>query len=104
MNARPTWESRPSPLEEFEESHNRACELVEEGRLEEAIAEFTKALSADPRDASDYRNRGILYAKLGDIERATIDLGMARFLTVDPRLRAELGEIIERLKEEAAED
>jgi tetratricopeptide (TPR) repeat protein len=49
--------------------HNRiGTELLKAGKLEEAVAEFKKALEADPIHAGAYNNLGVAYERLGHEE------------------------------------
>ncbi len=53
------------------EKHNDAgFELFQQGRLEEAVAEFTKAIQVDPNFGVAYHNRGAAYGRLGQHPRA----------------------------------
>jgi Flp pilus assembly protein TadD/lysophospholipase L1-like esterase len=46
--------------------HNRiGTELLKAGKLEEAVAEFSKAIDADPSHAGAHNNLGIAYERLG---------------------------------------
>jgi tetratricopeptide (TPR) repeat protein len=42
--------------------HDRGCALIAEGRLQDAIDEFTQAIAMDPNDAGFYYNRGYVYS------------------------------------------
>ena len=57
-------------LSEAEQHYNAGVELQEQGRLEEAIAEYDEAIRLDPQDADVYNNRGIAYDELGQLQRA----------------------------------
>ena len=56
--------------------HNRGVELAEQGRWEEAIVEFDKAIELDG-DPLSYMARGITYGALDDFDRALADLHKA---------------------------
>lgn len=60
-------------LSEAEEHYNAGVELQEQGRLEEAIAEYDEAIRLDPQDAVVYYNRGFAYDDLGQHQRAIQD-------------------------------
>jgi tetratricopeptide (TPR) repeat protein len=47
--------------------------LYQKGRLDQAIAEFNKAIELNPRDAEAYNYRGSAYLKKGQIDRAISD-------------------------------
>ena len=65
-------------------AHNsRAKTLFELGRIETAIADYTKVIDFDPTYADAYVNRGAAYAKLGQRELALADLNRA--LTLQPK-------------------
>ena len=46
----------------------RGIAFYHSGDLEQAIADFTKAIELDPDDAKAYNNRGVAYRKTGDLE------------------------------------
>src|SRR5262249_53256550 len=46
-------------------------------RYTEAIAAYTRAIEAAPRDASAYKHRGLAHAKLGHVQQAYEDLNKA---------------------------
>ena len=48
-----------------------------------AIADYTRAIEIDPRDAVAYNNRGIAYRAKGDNDRAIADLAAAMRLVVE---------------------
>ena len=64
-------------LGEAEQHYNAGAELKEEGRLEEAIAEFTEAIRLDPDFALAYSSRGYLYVETGRYDQAIEDLDEA---------------------------
>ena len=57
--------------------------LQEEGKLQEAIAEFDEAVRIDPQLASAYSFRGTAHGLLGEYERAMVDLNEA--IRLDPQ-------------------
>ena len=61
-------------LSEAEEHHNAGADLQEQGRLEEAIAEYDEAIRLDPQYSAAYNNRGAAYLDLGWHRRAIEDL------------------------------
>ena len=64
------------------ESHNSdGVKYFEEGRFEDAIAEYDEALRLDSQYAVAYYNRGAAYFTLGQFERAIEDYGEAIRLT-----------------------
>jgi tetratricopeptide (TPR) repeat protein len=52
------------------------------GDYDKAIADYTRAIEIDPRDAVAYENRGIAYTSKGDIDRAVADFTQA--ISIDP--------------------
>ena len=60
-------------LSEAGQHHNAGVELQEQGRLEEAIAEYDEAIHLDPKYALAYSNRGSAYGDLGQHQRAIRD-------------------------------
>ena len=52
-------------------------------RYPEAIAAYTQAIETAPRDARAYKNRGLAYARLGDVQQAYEDLNKA--IALDPQ-------------------
>ena len=55
-----------------------------QGRLDEAVARYTRAINLDPTLAQAYSNRGSTYLNLGEPEKAIADLDEA--LTLNPNL------------------
>ncbi len=62
----------------------RAIAYAKLGRLEEALQDFTSAISLDPTSASLYYNRGTAYAKRGSFSEAIDDLSKAISLSTEP--------------------
>jgi len=50
---------------------------VEQGNLDQAIIDYTKAIDIDPNLSKAYDNRGVAYAKEGSLPRAIADFTMA---------------------------
>ena len=48
----------------------RGFDNYKAGKYDEAIKDFDEAIHLDPEDASNYRNRGIVYSKKGDPAKA----------------------------------
>jgi tetratricopeptide (TPR) repeat protein len=61
---------------------DRGCNLDDEGKYDEAITEFSKAIELDPNYELAYYDRGTVYHKIGQYELAIDDFSMA--LEVDP--------------------
>ena len=58
--------------------HNMlGIEKADNGEYEDAINEFTKALSQNPNDANAYFSRATLKVRIGDIEGARRDFKMS---------------------------
>jgi tetratricopeptide (TPR) repeat protein len=74
-------ESKPSPPEKLDinasiksiQHQNAASKLRKEGKYKEAIEEYNKALSIDPKFALAYTGRGVAYHILGQHESAIED-------------------------------
>jgi len=62
---------------------NRGYELSQKGQDDQAIADFTKALEINPRDAAAYNNRGVAYSHQGQMDRALAEFTKA--LEINPR-------------------
>ena len=58
----PSPSARPSKAETY---NARGVELAQAGNVEEAIAEFRRALSADPKNFKAHNNLGVLYKQKG---------------------------------------
>ena len=69
-------------LSEAEKHYNAGAELQEQGRLEEAIAEYDQAIRLDPQYVLAYFNRGVAYHGLGEFQQAVEDLDEA--IRLDP--------------------
>ena len=61
-----------------------AVRLQQQGKLQEAIAEYTAAISLDPSLAQAYNNRGAVYMDMGQPETAILDYNQA--ISLDPTL------------------
>jgi tetratricopeptide (TPR) repeat protein len=58
--------------------------LVLEGKYNEAIINFNKAIELDPKDAVAYNNRGVAYGELGNYEQEITDCSKA--IEINPKL------------------
>ena len=81
-----------------EEHFRKGMELDDEGRWQEAIAEFDKAISLNPNHVDALAQRGYAYAELGEANRAIADLEKAIALTRDPDTIADLEADIKKLR------
>lgn len=84
---KPTPTPTPTPLlgqesEEWIEYFNQGNALYREGRYDEAIAKYTKAIELNPREAVIYVNRGSAYIKLDQYDLALADLNKS--IELDP--------------------
>ena len=61
----------------------KGVELAQQKQYDAAIAEFTKAIEANPKDARGYTNRGFAYRASGKIAEALADFTKA--IEVDPK-------------------
>ncbi len=64
-------------VSESESHYNAGAELHEQGRWEEAIAEYNKAIELDPNLAIVYNNRGAAYFETGQYDLAIADFNKA---------------------------
>jgi len=55
----------------------RGVELAQQKQYDAAIAEFTKAIEAAPKDARAYTNRGTAYRASGKLQEAIADFSKA---------------------------
>ncbi len=53
--------------------YNAGLDHQEQGRLEEAIAEYDEAIKLNPEFAAAFKNRGVVYGELGQVGRAIQD-------------------------------
>ena len=67
---------RSEELLTAEEHISRGNTHYREGRLDEAIAEYTKAIKVEPNNPGAYYNRAYAYANNLETEKAIADLGM----------------------------
>jgi len=65
--------------------YNRGLDLMNAGRLEEALASFTRSIELYPSEAQAHNNRGLAKVKLGDREGARADF--TRALEIEPGMR-----------------
>jgi len=63
---------------------NAGAQLSNDGRWQEAIAEYDEAIRLNPQYAEAYNDRGIAYCNLGEHQRAIEDLNEA--IRLDPQL------------------
>src|ERR1700738_1296223 len=61
----------------------KGVELAQQKQYDAAIAEFTKAIEADPKDARTYSNRGTAYRATGKFTEAIADYSKA--IEVSPK-------------------
>lgn len=64
-------------LEESEAYYNQGLANTENGNVELAIKDYTKAIEINPELVEAYISRGIAYSKKGEIELAIEDYSMA---------------------------
>jgi tetratricopeptide (TPR) repeat protein len=60
-----------------DEAFNNGIEYGSQGKDDEAIAEFSKAIKINPNDAEAYNNRGVAYKHKGNLEQAILDYNKA---------------------------
>ena len=66
-------EPTTAPVPEPGQHNDRGVHLAREGRYDEAIAEFTRAIELDPEHATAYGLRANAYHDKGDFDRAIAD-------------------------------
>lgn len=71
--SRPWGIPQPGPAPTAEAMTARGATLLSEGRLQEAIDQFTKAIALDPRHREAFERRAEAYTKQGRGERAEED-------------------------------
>jgi len=71
-----------SALDEAKKHYKSAFELMNQGKLMEAIAEYNEAIRLDPSLSGAYNNRGLIYARLGQFQSAIQDFDEA--IRLDP--------------------
>ena len=92
-------DARTQALEAQNEAHN----LVVEGRLEEAITQYSHAIALDPSIALIYQGRGVAYAGVQDYAAAIADFNRAIELDPDrPATYLERGRVYVRTHDFAA--
>ena len=70
-------EEAATPAGEAKQHYNKGVEYGQQGRFDEAIAEYTKAILLDSSLAEAYSNRGNAYRALGEVQRAIADYAEA---------------------------
>ncbi len=73
-------EEAATPAGEAKQHYNKGVEYGQQGRFDDAIAEYSKAIELDPNFAEAYSNRGNAYRALGEIQRAIADYAEAILL------------------------
>ena len=78
--------------------HRLASHYRAQGRLYQAIEEYTQAIALQPDDAYAYTNRRNIYAYKGEKEKSAVDLKKVLELSKDPVLRKRAEEGLKELK------
>ena len=60
----------------------KALDYEDEGRYQDALTYLNKAVADDPHDRELYRHRARVWEKLGEPEKAAVDLQNARVPTL----------------------
>src|SRR5262252_9560287 len=79
--AHPTGPPAPE-LTPAEAAFERGVAALTSNAYDQAIADFTQAISLNPQRVEAYHNRGIVYSHKGDYDRALVDYTQA--LTLNP--------------------
>jgi protein O-mannosyl-transferase len=72
-----------STADNFMVHNNLGLALIEEGKNEDAIGHFNKAINIEPNYANVRNNRGLAYAKLGQYQNAIEDYNKAILIKPD---------------------
>lgn len=75
-------------MSQAEERYNAGVELQQQGRLQEAVAEYDEAIRLDLQYAEAYCNRALAYALFGRDAEAQLDIARATELGFDKTLWA----------------
>jgi tetratricopeptide (TPR) repeat protein len=67
-----------------DEALNNGIEYGSQGKDDEAIAEFSKAIKINSNDAEAYNNRGVVYKNKSNLEQAILDYSKA--IEINPNL------------------
>jgi Flp pilus assembly protein TadD len=59
---------------------SRGLVLINLGKFEDAIADYSRVIQLNPNDAWAYHNRGLAFEKLGKLEEAGRDYSKANAL------------------------
>lgn len=62
----------------------KALDYEDEGRYQDALVYLNKAVADDPHDRELYRHRARIWEKLGEPDKAAVDLQNARLPTLSP--------------------
>ena len=87
--ATPATLSLTTPLAEMSDAqshYQRGLGFLESGELDQAVADFARALELNPQIPGAYLNRAWAYTLLGRDREARADIEMAVELGVDPDL------------------
>jgi tetratricopeptide (TPR) repeat protein len=60
--------------------YNRGCAFYDDHQYDKAIADYTKAISINPKFADGYIGRAYAYAKKGEDHKADADFAEAKRL------------------------
>ncbi len=86
----------------FPEAHNNlAYSLRKQGRFQEALASYNRALELSPNLAEAYMYRGVLYVQMNEPDKARADL--AALSSMNAELASELEFVIENGREKEPE-
>lgn len=82
---RPSEPAEPAPTRALTavEHFNRGVDYQEQGRLDLAIKEYTRAIALDLQYADAHFNRGLAYFEKGDYDRGIADFDQA--ISLDPQ-------------------
>jgi len=90
--------TRVGEAEDADAYNNRGFAYIQKGELDQAIADFDKAIELDPELAEAYNDRGYAYYLKGEVAKAVSDFEKCIELSNDPRLVAKAQQLLDKLR------